>query len=60
MCKEFWFGNHFESSHFESQEKDVRIAVGVILRMKVMEQYGMHLAVEKSDINCDIRPFYVI
>jgi hypothetical protein len=48
MRKEFWLRNHFESSHFESQEGDVRITRGVILRMKVMEQSGMHLVAERS------------
>jgi hypothetical protein len=48
MGKEFWLGNHFESSHFESQEGDVRITMGVILRIKVMEQSGMHIVVERS------------
>jgi hypothetical protein len=48
MHKEFWLGNHFESNHFESQEWDVRITRGVILRIKVMDQSGMHLVVEGS------------
>jgi hypothetical protein len=48
MHKEFWLGNHFESIHLESQEGSVRITRGVILTLKVLEQSGMHLLVERN------------